>query len=57
MRSFNNGVWYWRKNDSGMIYKYPVGKYPLNHAADYKRVSSAEYAEQLEFMMRKYLDK
>lgn len=52
-----NGVWFWKNIYSGMIYKYECGKYPINHESDYKRVSAAEYAEQLEFMMRKYLDK
>lgn len=52
-----NEVWFWKNLYSGMIYKYPVGKYPLDHAADYRRVSSAEYDAQLKYMRKKYLGK
>ena len=50
-----NGVWFWKNPDTGTIYKYLVGVYPLN--TNWIRVSSAEYAERLEYMRKKYLSK
>lgn len=53
MRKNKCGVWFWKNPDTGTIYKYQVGVYPLN--TNWIRVSSAEYDAQLEYMRKKYL--